>query len=258
MASEHGTAAALQFDTLVSASPSTDAQSPPGGATCVACATALNDEYFQANGAVVCIACRDTLAQSIEIPRGVGPVVRAAFYGIAAAIAGALLYFAVMAITGFEIGLVAIAIGFMVGYAIRRGAAGKGGRRFQVLALVLTYWSVGLAYIPLVYSAAQEEARSSIAATANGGTPPASTRAEPATEDNAPPTGGELALGLVALSGTAFVLPVFVVVSSLPGGAISGLIISFGMLQAWRMTGTPVIEMSGPYRIGTLAGTKSA
>src|SRR4029450_6773668 len=75
----------------------------------------------------------------------------AALFGLGAAIAGAILYYAVIAITNFEIGIVAIAIGFMVGWAVRKGAGGRGGRRFQVLALVLTYWAVGLAYTPITF-----------------------------------------------------------------------------------------------------------
>ena len=39
----------------------------------------------------------------------------------------------------------------MVGWAIRKGTAGRGGRRFQILAAVLTYWAVGLAYTPLAF-----------------------------------------------------------------------------------------------------------
>jgi ABC-type uncharacterized transport system permease subunit len=40
------------------------------------------------------------------------------------------------------------------------------------------------------------------------------------------------------------------VLGSLPGGLISAAIIAFGMQQAWRMTGSPQVQISGPYRIG--------
>ena len=78
-----------------------------------------------------------------------GPFAKATIFGLVAAILGAALYYAVIAITNFEIGIVAIAIGYMVGFAVRKGAGG-GGRRFQVIAVLLTYWAVGLAYMPLV------------------------------------------------------------------------------------------------------------
>ena len=48
----------------------------------------------------------------------------------------------------------------------------------------------------------------------------------------------------------SFALPVMMVLGSLPGGLISAAIIAFGMQQAWRMTGSPQIQISGPYTIG--------
>ena len=66
------------------------------------------------------------------------PLAIAAIFGLGAALAGAAIYYAVIAITHFEIGLVAILIGYMVGYAVRKGAGGRGGLRFQILAALLT------------------------------------------------------------------------------------------------------------------------
>jgi hypothetical protein len=76
-------------------------------------------------------------------------VARAGLFGLGAAIAGAIVYYGVIAITDFEIGIVAILIGYMVGWAVRRGTRGRGGRRLQLLAVALTYFSVAMAYLPL-------------------------------------------------------------------------------------------------------------
>src|SRR5204862_7486300 len=84
-----------------------------------------------------------------ETPRGVGPLAIAAACGFFAAVAGALIYYAMLAFANLEIGIVAILIGYMVGYSVRKGARG-GGRRFQILAVVLTYAAVALAYTPIV------------------------------------------------------------------------------------------------------------
>jgi hypothetical protein len=154
---------------------------------------------------------------------------------------------------------VAIAIGFMVGSAIRTATGDRGGLRFQVLAVVLTYWAVGLAYTPFVFkemgqsqdvqvspastegASAEEEASTEAAA---GEAAPA----EPAAADDAVESvPAVVAFGfLLALS---FALPVLSAVGSLPGGLISAAIIAFGMMQAWRMTGAPHLVISGPYRI---------
>src|SRR5258708_3197232 len=83
-------------------------------------------------------------------------------FGFGAGGVGAAIYYGVIAIAPLEIGIVAILIGYMVGYSVRKGADGRGGRRFQVLAAVLTYCSVALAYAPL----AVQQAREAKAATA--------------------------------------------------------------------------------------------
>ena len=171
-----------------------------------------------------------------------GPFVKATIFGLVAAILGAALYYAVIAITNFEIGLVAIAIGYMVGFAVRKGAGG-GGRRFQVIAVLLTYWAVGLAYMPLALRDASR--REQQQAEQPGA---AAQTAEPSGVKE----GGRdvnVALAFAVFGGLSLALPVLAVIWSLPGGLISAAIIAFGMLQAWRMTGAPQLVMTGPYRI---------
>jgi hypothetical protein len=183
-------------------------------------------------------------------------LLRTGFCGLAAAVAGAILYYAVIAITDLEIGLVAIAIGYMVGYGVRFGTGGRGGRRFQVMAILLTYFSVSLAYSVLVIRASVEQRQAQEASAASGtatpgetsaGQPnPAAARTETDREDG---LGGLLGLGL--LLGFFLALPVMVILDSLPGGLISAAIIAFGMHQAWRMTVAPALTVTGPYRVGT-------
>jgi hypothetical protein len=205
------------------------------------CQRGLSDEYFDVNGQSVCDGCRAELEQVTQTPRGWGVFAKAALFGLGAAIAGAVLYYAVIAITEFEIGFVAIAIGYMVGWMVRKSTGGRGGRRFQVLAVVLTYWAVGLAYTPIAFSQAAADDEKQKAATSA----PAATPAESPAETEA--MNIPILVGI--LVGFSIVLPVLVVFGSLPGGLISGAIIAFGMMQAWRMTGTPALQISGPYRI---------
>ena len=144
----------LQFESAIE---STDSADPAAerralaAVICGACQSAIPDAYFDVNGTTVCESCQAEIARQAETPRGMGTLALATVFGIGAAVAGAALYYAVIAITNFEIGLVAIAIGYMVGYAVRKGAGG-GGRRFQIVAIVLTYWAVGLAYVPLAFT----------------------------------------------------------------------------------------------------------
>jgi hypothetical protein len=237
----------LQFDTATSSVPAS-AASGQDGVACVTCQRAILDNYFDVNEQPVCASCRSEIAQQTETPRGFGVIARAALFGLVAAILGAILYYAVIAITDFEIGLVAIAIGYMVGYGVRMGTRGRGGRRFQVIALVLTYWAVGLAYTPFLFGQASQDATQQAGA---GNTEPVDAAVTPAATDEPDGTNDRgLLFALVVMLGISFALPVMSAVSSLPGGLISAAIIAFGMHQAWRMTGVPQLVITGPFRVG--------
>jgi hypothetical protein len=238
----------LQFDTAVPRVTPTEV-STTHGVTCAMCQRDVADEYFDVNGQSVCDSCRTQLAQLAETPRSWGIFARAGLFGLGAAIAGAILYYAVIAITDFEIGIVAIAIGYMVGWAVRTGAGSRGGRRFQILALILTYWAVGLAYTPLMFQQAAEEEKKE---QAQPSTTAPVVVAAPAGSPDTPQTVSLPAV-VAVLFGFSLALPVLSVISSLPGGMISAAIIAFGMTQAWRMTGVPALQVSGPYRIAAPA-----
>ena len=111
----------LQFDTAIAPDSQLSREAAAvAGMTCRNCGQVILDEYFDVNGVEVCASCRGTLEQRRHPPRGAMPFLRAALFGLGAAIAGAALYYAVIAITDFEIGIVSIAIGYMVGYAIQK------------------------------------------------------------------------------------------------------------------------------------------
>jgi len=243
MDSNHGGPPPLQFDTAVPQFTSGPVATTPG-VTCTMCQCGISTEYFDVNGQSVCASCRTQLAEMSETPRGLKSFAKAGLFGLGAAVAGAILYYAVIAITNFEIGIVAIAIGYMVGWSVHRGAGDRGGRRFQVLALVLTYWAVGLAYTPLTFQDMVDEDRqqqaAEVTAAQTGGS------ASPSSDSDAPIN---IPLTLGFLFGFSLALPVLAVISSLPGGLISAAIIAFGMQQAWRMTGVPPLQISGPYQI---------
>jgi hypothetical protein len=243
----------LQFDRV-------EVDQPPGpapvqGVACRACGAAIRAEYFSWNGAPLCETCKTTLVAARTTASRWSTFARAAAFGIAATIAGAILYYAVLAITKLEIGLIAIVIGYMVGYSVRRGSRGWGGRRFQVLALVLTYYAVGLAYLPLVITPAREGVAAKTGVAADGDQSSAWTAPTAVDAADAPRATGRVTT-VTRIAGVAFVLffcaalPVLSVIGSFPSGLISAAIIGFGMRQAWRMTAALPIEVTGPYKLG--------
>ncbi|HEX6464416.1 MAG TPA: hypothetical protein VFZ98_08185 [Vicinamibacterales bacterium] len=226
----------LQFDKVVPQGPPV-----PDALSCAYCKRPLPAEYYDVSGNSTCAGCRGQIETLIETPRGAGPFLKALTLGGVAGIAGAIVYYAVIAITNFEIGIVAILIGYMVGYAVRKGARGRGGRRFQVIGILLTYLAVGLAYTPLAVKGAIESRRKADAsATATPERP----------MDPAAATRPSLIKILALVAGFIIALPVIVIVGGLPSSLLSAAIIFFGMRQAWRMTGTPQLQITGPYRVG--------
>jgi len=255
---------ALQFDRVeTSGAPSGQGAESPA-VICEMCGRSAGTEYYHVNGKPVCENCRQVLRSAAETPRTAGPLVRAGVLGLVAAIAGAAIYYAVIAITNFEIGLVAILIGYMVGYMVRRGAGGRGGRRFQILAVVLTYWAVGLAYTPLAFKGLTDDKTAaadstSVAETTDTAVSLPSTDSSALvassvsdapgdSSDDGKRTSAVKALGMVFL--LVFALPVLSIVESMPGGILSALIIFIGLRQAWTMTGAHVFNVSGPYKVG--------
>ena len=247
----------LQFDRVVTESTSS---APPSklAAICAACQTSIETEYYDVNGNILCSRCRTAVESAAETPRGIVPLVTAGAFGLGAGVIGAIIYYAVMAIAHLEIGIVAILIGYMVGYAVRTGARGRGGRRFQVLAVALTYASVALAYTPIAVKQALDANRQKAPAstTSRNSNDVAATDSSRAATTK--PSAGGLLLGFVFLSAFIAALPVLVVVGSFPSGLISAFIIFIGMKQAWRMTGAPWLQILGPYRVGAAPASAPA
>jgi hypothetical protein len=134
---------------------------------------------------------------------------------------------------------------------VNKGAGGRGGRRYQLLAVVLTYLSVGLAYLPVAIKATAKTSESAAASDPKTSGDTGGQKISPARA----PSSVSLSrvAGFVLLFSLA--LPVLVVFGSLPSGLLSGLIIGIGMRQAWRMTSAPALVVAGPYQIGPSALT---
>jgi predicted nucleic acid-binding Zn ribbon protein len=271
----------LQFDRVETAAPGAPS------VACSKCSRAITTYYYTVDDASICSLCKRTL--EMEQARRKAGMMRAALYGVGAAIAGAVIYYGVIAITNLEIGIVALLIGYMVGYAVRSGA-GRGGRRFQLLAAGLTYVSVGMAYSPLALGPILNGRAASLLSKQNPSaksarvTPPVaadqSTDSASATnpQASAPTTAARtrppirprrmtlriFVLGLGALALFVTVLPIFAVLGSMPSGLISALIIGIGMRRAWKMTAETGTEMpgatiiTGPFRVGRPATAASA
>jgi hypothetical protein len=136
--------------------------------------------------------------------------------GIAGALAGLALYVIFALTTGLIIGWVSLAVGFIVGKAMRMGSGGVGGRRYQVMAVLLTYFAVSMSAVPIEQAHSQSISGKAVAELAMLGI------ASPILELRDPVQG------------------------------LIGLIILFvGIRFAWRFTAAPALNVSGPYAAAT-------
>ena len=257
-----GTDAGLQFD-RVQTGTTNAGTAAPSGVVCQSCGAAIRTSYFSLGEASICGLCRANFEEAVERSQSWPTFFKASLYGLVAAILGAIIYYGVIAITNLEIGLVAILIGYMVGFAIRKGALGFGGLRYQILALGLTYLAVSLAYVPLAFQAALGEVSEDptvVHAEIDTLTPPepgatleiTAIKTPLGDDPNAeakPVTARQAFKALGALAVLFLGLPIIAIVYSMPSGLISALIIGFGLRQAWRMTAGIPLEVTGPYRV---------
>jgi hypothetical protein len=196
---------ALRFDGAAEAAPAAPA--------CARCGREIARAYYEVSGSIVCPDCKALLEAEAVAGSATGRLSRAALFGLGGAVAGAALYYAILAITGYEIGLVAIAVGWLVGRAVQLGSRHRGGRVYQVLAVVLTYLAIVSTYLPFIFQGDFE---------------------------------------LPSASAAVALLLVTIAAPFLAGleNVIGILIIGFALWQAWHMNGRATLVFSGPYALG--------
>jgi hypothetical protein len=178
--------------------------------------------------------------------------------GLGGAIVGAGIYYAILAATGYEIGLVAIAVGWLVGRGVQKGSNGIGGWAYQALAVGLTYLAIVSTYVPFILKEATADEPKTIAAAPAPAAPTDSVPVQvtPATTDSANATisAGELAVGVVALLALAAAAPFLAGFENVLGI----LIIGFALYQAWQMNRRVPMTINGPYAVGRGPGVSGS
>jgi hypothetical protein len=227
------------------------------GDVCKSCNQAISGAYYRINGTLACERCTTQL--ETQLPKDShAAFIRALTFGIGAAILGLIGYAAFGIITGIRIGYISLAVGWLVGKAMRTGSRGVGGLRYQVAAAAFTYAAVALAAIPVYFSQISKDKATKppqvTSAPANPGAP-----ADDAETDGSGPSRGTRtpareakprmnpfkALGLLALLGLA---SPFLELQDPFHGAIGLVILFVGMRFAWQQTGAPKIDVVGPFQ----------
>jgi hypothetical protein len=140
--------------------PEPPAPAPGAFMSCSECRAPMRDRYFALNERPICAKCRPEFAKRIERGTGQEALQRAFFHGFGVALLGALVLGTGVLFIPFVRIFVVIAVGHYIGKTIMRAIDGYGGRRYQYLAVGLTYFSIGLgSLIPAINEAREAEAR---------------------------------------------------------------------------------------------------
>jgi hypothetical protein len=213
------------------------------GLVCVVCQQPVGGSYYQAQGQqTLCVLCAERIRAGLQVAPAMS-LMRAALYGGGAALAGCALYAAVAIVLKAEIGLIAILVGWMVGKAIRHASYGYGGRRQQILAVLLTYFAITTSYIPVIlYHAATNPRR--VEQQRQAQTPDAPTSSDAPARARPRMSFGTAALFLLVLTAVA----PFLSLTSGVSAWISLFIIFIGLQYAWKLTARREIVLTGPYQ----------
>lgn len=197
----------------------------PAGSTCVACRRPITGAYFEINGQVVCASCRDAVIAQWTRGGSAGRFAKALGLGLLAMIACSVVWYAVLKLTDSQWGILAVVVGFVVGTAVSKGSNGRGGWRYQALAIFLTYTAVVSSYVPFIIEGIQERS------------------AQVSDEATARPA---FVLGVVFLLGLLYATPFLAGLEN----AIGILIIAFALYEAWKLNKKAELKITGPYQVG--------
>jgi hypothetical protein len=224
-----------------------------GSLSCSICEVPISYTYFTRDGSFVCERCEGPAREAGPAGSGFTRLMGAMAAGTFAAVIASALWMVVTNVTGYEIGLIAIAVGWIVGVAIQIGNRGVGGIPYQVMAVFLTYSAIVMTYVPMLVSdleAQWTEPSSESVADANdlAALEAALETGQADAAENLQMSPEDLELAVWALA-----IPFAYAVPFLGGfeNAIGILIIGFALYQAWSMTVKHRIQWAGPFQVGS-------
>lgn len=235
----------------------------PGTDRCKSCNQALSGSYYRLNGVMACPACAERIKRSIPQDSHAA-FTRGLLFGVGGAILGLVLYAAVGIITGWMIGYVSLAVGYIVGKAISMGSGGAGGRRYQIAAVALTYAAVSIAAVPIGISQATKTQQSASAPQSQNLQVPSEQPAAndapaaddaPAAEQRQPVTRRPVSIsaGLLARFALIGLASPFLALEDPLHGAIGLVILFVGIRIAWKIAAGISIQILGPFNMATRA-----
>lgn len=249
---------------------------------CSDCRAPMRDRYFALNERPICATCRPAYADRIKRADGPGAMWRVGMQGGLIALAGAVVLAIAISIFAPLRLFVIVPIGFFVGKRMMAALDGYSNRRYQYLAVSLTYAALLAGFaVPSAMAARKDAARRSEVRARMQGTvateadalrdelasltqpPPAdSTNQAEATGDDEAPQSAKPPVPAVAEDigpgpGLAFVMLLLLpFIASMQFGLMFSAVgfssIGYALYLAWSKTdGQGMrLELAGPFRVG--------
>jgi len=250
--------------------------------SCSDCRAPMRDRYYSISERPICGKCRPKYARSIARTDGPGAIWRVGLQGALVAIAGVVALVAVITVWPPAGIFLLVPIGYLVGKRMMASLDGYSNRRYQYLAVALTYlcFVVGFTVTavnaerdtrnrraeirakmqPRTLATQGDALREEIAAlnagqgnpdaTVSGGDPrpdeqAAAAQAKAASDDVGRRPG--LAIVFLLLSPVLSMMQFGIMFS-----AVGLMVLGYALLQAWRQTDGQgmSLDLSGPYPVG--------
>jgi hypothetical protein len=142
---------------------------------------------------------------------------------------------------------------------VQLGSGGRGGWRYQTMALLITQLAVGGAYFaqgmremaksaggaPAAADSPADSAAAAMPANLAPASAPAATRAPEAPAGPLAKAGG-----VAAIAAFIFALPLIAGLSDFPSNAIGLIIVGIALHQAWSLNRGGQATFTGPYQLG--------
>ena len=246
--------------------------------SCSECRAPMREKYFSMCERPICAKCCPKYARRIKRTDGPGAIWRVGLQGALVALAGAIALMVVVKFVPPARIFVLIPIGYYIGKRMMSSLDGYSTRRYQYLAVTLTYLCFLIGFtIPAI--GAEREARNRraenrakmqgtlatetdaireelVALNAQHGNPAAPLSGEPSRSEQQA-VAAPKAAGNDIGPGLAFMLllfsPVFAMMQfGMMASAMGVMALGYALYQAWKQTDGQgmLLDLSGPFRVG--------
>jgi len=114
--------------------------------TCSSCGTSLSvNQAVQIKGKrksdpniVLCTICADKVEQAFQAETEDANLPAAALLGLFAAVLSALIWYGIVVVADYQLGIIAIAVGWLVAQGVMLGAGRKRGPFLQAISVIIT------------------------------------------------------------------------------------------------------------------------